>query len=62
MNKKYTAIYIENRQYDETHCISITKMKRIEQLDGETINAMLERELPWGQYEFLFEGHPELEG
>lgn len=61
MNNKYTAIYNEIMLVG-SHTVSITKMKRIETIDGESILEMMIRENLYGKCCFLFVGHPQLEG
>lgn len=60
-NSKYTAIYVESWM-SGSHRYSLTRMKRIEQQQGETVKQMLEREDVADGLVFLFEGHPKQEG
>lgn len=58
---KFTAIYVESFQ-NGSHTISMTKMRRIEQIGDETVRDMLEREGIANDTQFLFVGHPLLQG
>jgi hypothetical protein len=58
---KYTAIYVESFQ-SGSHTISMTKMRRIELQDGESVRQMLERENIANETQYLFIGHPLLQG
>ncbi len=63
MNSKFTAIYIDSWvSADSYYHHTLTKMKRIEQRDGETVADMLERENIKDSTIFLFYGHPLMQG
>lgn len=61
MDNKYTAIYVEGWM-SGSHYHSITKMKRIELHDCETIRDMLDREELGDTVQYLFHGHPPMQG
>jgi hypothetical protein len=61
MGQKFTAIYVDSWMQG-SHQISLTKMERLEQLEGETIKEMLSRQGILESTVFIFEGHPKLEG
>lgn len=58
MNNKFTAIYTEKWIMGSNYH-SLTKMKRLLKIEGETILDMLDREGISDSVEYLFEGHPE---
>lgn len=53
----YTAAYRESWMVGN-HRETLTKMKRIEQLNGESVEDMLKRENLQDSIVFLFHGHP----
>ncbi len=61
MSNKFTVIYNDSWMCG-SHYQSLTKMRRIEQLNGETVADMLEREDLQDRVEFLFCGHPLFQG
>lgn len=61
MPTKFTAIYIK-AWMSGSHYQSITKMRRCEQKDGETVLDMLKREGVEDSVQFLFNGWPTLQG
>ena len=58
---KYTAIYLHKWVRYGQH-YSVALMRRIEKSGDETIADMLEREGIEDNIQFLFVGHPQLEG
>lgn len=58
---KFTAIFTES-WVAGSHMHTLTRMRRIEQLDGETVEDMLAREGIEDNMLYLFEGHPLLQG
>lgn len=61
MKKLYTVIYVES-WHSGSHKHSLTKMKRVELKNKETIKQMLVRENLLDIAVYIFEGHPKLEG
>jgi arginine/ornithine N-succinyltransferase beta subunit len=62
MTKLFTAIFVDSLIMG-SHRSSITKMRRIQRNEDETVKQMLEREdLYNGNLVFLFNGHPTMEG
>ena len=60
MNKQFTAIY-DDSWMSGSHRSHITKFRRFEQRDGETMEEALQREdIDYPSY--IFVGHPKLEG
>lgn len=60
-NNKYTAIY-EHRWMQGSHWHCLTKFKRIEIKQGESVLDALKREGIYESTVFLFHGHPLLQG
>ncbi len=61
MNQQYTAIYVESWM-SGSHQHSLTKIKRIEVKEGETVVEVLEREQIKDTTVYLFVGWPKLQG
>lgn len=61
MNSQYTAIYTDSWM-SGSHRHTLTRMRRIEQRDGETVADMLKREDIADCTVFLFHGHAPLQG
>lgn len=61
MSNKFTAIYTDSWMAG-SHCHTLTKMRRVEQFDGETVADMLKREGISDCTVFLFHGHPPMQG
>ena len=58
---KFTAIYTDSWMAG-SHWHTLTKMRRIEQHEGETVGDMLTREWIAESTVFLFIGHPAMQG
>lgn len=58
---KYTAIYREDWARDSRN-YALVQMKRIETQEGETVADALKREGIYDSAQFLFVGHPPLQG
>lgn len=61
VNKKYTAIY-EDWWMAGSHRYSLIKFKYITKKKKETVSQMLEREGILNETQYLFLGHPKLQG
>lgn len=61
MSNKFTAIYTDSWTSGR-HQMTITRMKRVEQKDGETVSDMLRREDIEDCIVYLFHGHPLMHG
>lgn len=58
---KYTAIYLDT-WLSGSHVQSLVRMLRMECKDGETVMDMLEREGISDCTQYLFHGHPPIQG
>jgi hypothetical protein len=61
MSTKFTAIYTDSWMAG-SHQMTLTKMKRTEQKDGETVADMLRREGIEDCTVYLFHGHSLMQG
>lgn len=61
MNKKFTAIYRDSWIVG-SHQVTNIKFRRFEQMEGETMLDACIREEIADSVEYVFVGHPELEG
>lgn len=58
---KFTAIYTDHWTAGSNHYTAV-RMMQVEQQPGETVVGMLEREGIAGTVQFLFVGHPKMQG